>query len=240
MDDGGDQLHRPQYALPIQERDHHLADREIGLVHRSGAVQDAISIRLGGGQVQVRPAHPLEERGALGVLEAVPTVLPLAPQTDVDRDVEEDGEVRLQAAGCERLQRAQGVEVQPIAAALVGERRVKVSGADDPLPRVERGANAARDVLRPAGREQQRVGAGIEIVGDRAGVKDQAPDFLAEARPTWLRGNGGADALRDEPVRQVARCGALAAAFRTLEGDEAAPSGRRPGQRQARPSSGRS
>ena len=144
---------------------------------------------------QVRGAHPLEEGHLLGVLESVPFLAPpSALEADLDRHVEEDGEVGPQAAGRERLEAAHLVEIVAVAGALVGHRRVDVAGADDPLAALEGRADDAADVLRAARGIEQGVGARVEVVAHAAHVEHDPPDFLAERRAARLLGQDRPDA----------------------------------------------
>jgi len=127
-----------------------------------------VALRLGRGQVQVRLPYGLEEALALGVLEAVPLPTPLAGEADLDRHVDQDRQVGQRVVRREVLQPADLIGVDAIGGALVGERRVKVAGADHVVAALEGRNDDARSVLGARGGEEQRVSTGIEVVGDVA------------------------------------------------------------------------
>src|SRR5918994_2032660 len=145
-------------ASPLQEGLHEAADGGVGILDRAGTVDDPEPIRLVGREALVRRADGLEEDGLLRVLEPVPLAPPpRARQPDLDRDVEEQREVRAQAEGREVLETSELGHVVPVAGALVGERRVEEARAHDPLATLERGPDDAGHVLRPAGGIEERV-----------------------------------------------------------------------------------
>ena len=92
----------------------------------------------------------------------------------------------------------------PVAGALVGERRVEIAGADDPIAALEGGPDDARDVLGAAGGVEQRVGARVEVVAHAAHVEHEAPDLLAERRAARLVGQDRGDATRRAATRRGA------------------------------------
>ena len=59
-------------------------------------------------------------------------------------------------------------------------------------------------MLGATGREQERVGPGVEVIGDRTRVEDEAADLLPQLRPARLGGHSGPNALRRQPIREVA------------------------------------
>jgi hypothetical protein len=161
-------------------------------------------------------------------------------QPNLDRNVEQDGEVGPQAGRGEVLEQAHLVGVVAVAGALVGQRRVDEARADDPLAPLQGRADDARHVLGAAGGVQQRVGPGVEIVAHAPHVEHDAAHLVAEWRAARLVGQEGGDATLAQPLGEVARGGRLAAALGTLQGDEPAALGRPPAHRQRPPSSGMS
>src|SRR5207302_9050400 len=70
--------------------------------------------------------------------------------------------------------------------------------------------------------EEQRVRAGIQVVGDAPVVQDDPPYLVAERRAARLAGQQRVPAAGPQPFGEVPSGGRLAAPVRPLEGDEPA------------------
>ena len=100
---------------------------------RRGAtrVDDREALGLGRREGQEPVADAAVEGEVELGLEARDVAGRLARQADLDRQVEQDRQVGREAVGRGRLERAQRLERDAGAVALVGERRVGEAGADD-------------------------------------------------------------------------------------------------------------
>ena len=104
------------------------------------------------------------------------------------RQVQQDRQVRHQAVGGDRLERAQPLQRDARAVALVGQRRVRVAGADDGVPAASAGRiTSSTSWRRAALNRNASVGASVGAVGAGAGQEDVAQP-LAEPGPAGLAG----------------------------------------------------
>src|SRR6266480_173038 len=78
-------------------------------------------------------------------------------EAGLDRQVEQDREVRLKTTGGLGLQPSQRVQVEATPVPLVGERRIRVAIAEHQLATCEPRADHLLDMLRPCRSEEQRL-----------------------------------------------------------------------------------
>src|SRR5690606_15173371 len=149
-----------------------------------------------------------------GVVEAFPT------RGGVE--VEQDGEVGQEVFCRPEGDVAHGFGAEPAADALVGDGGVEVAVHDDDLPALERGPHLLGDVLGAARGEDERLGAGGDVV---SAVQDDLAQLVTDAGAAGLPGAGDGVSGIHEPLLEQLRLRRLAAAVATLEGDEDAGHG---------------
>ena len=152
----------------------------------AGRVHDGVPVRLGRGETQEGRPDPLVVRGVLERLEPG-DLRRLAGEAHLHRQVQEDREVRHQAAGREALHLAQLVHRHAGAGALVGQRGVRVAVAQHHGATGQGGRDDLVHVLGPRGGEQQRVRASAAVDG-WIHVENEPPHQLAEG--AWSRARG--------------------------------------------------
>jgi hypothetical protein len=120
-----------------------------------------------------------------GQLEARPVVRGLAAKTGLRRQVEQDRQVRPQAAGRDVLEGPEVLDRQAGAVALVRQRGIGESRAHDADCGRERRADHLLDELAAGGVEQQRVGERVDrpvAVARGVGQVDPLAEGLHPAR----------------------------------------------------------
>jgi hypothetical protein len=183
----------------------------VHLVGGAAGVDPAPARRIRLGEPRVRVADLLLERAALA-LEAVGVAT--AGGGLVEIELEQERDVRLEAAGGEAVHARDLVHPQPARAALVGERRVEVAVGHDDLALLERRPDRLRDELGAGRREQQRLGARADL---ERRVLQHVAKALADGRAARLAHGHGALA---EGVAQELGLGRLARPVHALEGHE--------------------
>ena len=144
----------------------------------AGRVHDGVPIRLGRREPQERCADPLVVRRVLECLEPG-DLRRLAGKAHLNRQVQEDRQVRRQAAGREALHLAQLIHRHAGSGALVGQRRVRVPVAQHHGAAGEGRFDDLVHVLGSRCSEQQRVSAAAAVDG-RIHVEHETPHQLAE------------------------------------------------------------
>ena len=141
-------------------------------------------------------------------------------QPSLHREVQQNGEVRLQASRRLALQLPQGVEVEATAITLVGEGGIGIAIAQHQLPTFQPRAEDLLDMLRTSRGKQE----GFRPRCNRRSLAAQQdrPDHLADARAARLPCRPHRVPVIGERGRKTMDLGRLAAAFRPLEGDEEA------------------
>src|SRR5665213_1596513 len=170
-------------------------------------------------QSQVAVGHPLLEGRSLG-LHLVLAVARAAPsgRGHLHREVEQDSEVGLDAAGGPPDQFLELPAVETAPEPLVGEGRGRVAIGDDPAPGLEGGSDHLGYVLGPVGRHQQGLGPWRHR--DAVPAEHQVPQCAPERGGPGLEGGDGTEALGQHPS-----LGGFTAAVDPLQGDQAAPGG---------------
>jgi hypothetical protein len=112
--------------------------------------------------------------------------------------------------------------VEPATRALVGQRRVVVTGAQDDAAARQRGTDDGGDQLGARRLHQQRLGHRLRR---RMRFEQQCPDALGERRAARLARADDALAARAQALGERRDVGRLAGAVDAFEGDEAARHG---------------
>src|SRR5690606_16843701 len=115
--------------------------------------------RLALRELEIRGAHPLEERSMLA-LEAVVLAARNARAADLDGRIEQQREIGLEAAlhAVAHALEERAVDTSP--AALVGERRISEAVAYDPVAALESRHDHPSEMLRPRREHQERLRLG--------------------------------------------------------------------------------
>jgi nickel/cobalt exporter len=188
-----------------------LLDGRLDLVLRQRRIDDHEPIGLGVRHRQEAVADTSMEVDIELGLEPGHLVTRLSAQTDLDREVEQDREIRNEATRRGLLHCPQVGEGHTGAVALVGDRRVGKAGRDDGRAAIERRADHLTDEARPGGVEQQGIRGRVEMT-DRWIEKDPA-DLLAHRGTTGLAREHDLNAGCDETVAQAQRLAGLASAI---------------------------
>src|SRR5665811_2060427 len=157
----------------------HAPQRGEDVIRGRGAVDNDPPVRLRGREREIRRANALVERAIEVRLEPGGLRGRLAGQPDLDGEIEEDRAVGPQAARGKPEHRAQLIERQLAAAALVRERRVRVPVGDHEGTATECRPDHLVDELDARSAEEERVGALRQADPDRAGVHEDRADTLA-------------------------------------------------------------
>ena len=203
--------YRPRNPRALGHRAHAGED----LVLRARAADLDPALRVLRHERLVALAHPLVEVPRLALQPVGRAALPHPRKAQLDRHVEEDGQVGPQAGGGgpgEVVDRLQG---QAAGVALVGEGGVGVPVGDHGAPLEEGRTHHLGHVLRAVGEVEERLGAGRHALA--APVEDDRADARADRGPSRLLGHHHAAA---HGLREELHLGALAAALDALERDE--------------------
>ncbi len=201
-------------------------DRPRHVVGRIGRVDDREppGLRRGKGEESVADAA-MEGEVELG-LEPGDVAGCLARKAILDRQVEEDRQVGLEAVGRGRLELAESLERHACPEPLVGQRRIGEAGADDRSTGADRRADHLADQLPPRGVEEQGVGQRIGRGGRPGPRQEDLADAFAEPRAARLAGEmdveTGSGGMVGEMVGEGDRLGGLAGALRPFDRDEPA------------------
>ncbi len=141
-----------------------------------------------------------------------------ALQADLDGDVEDDGQVRLEIADGDPLHGVEHAGRDLPQPALIGPRRIRKAVAQHPGPLAERGLDHGAHMVVARGGKQQRLGVGPEQLA-HAG-QHQMPDDFGARRSAGLAGDDGAQLRRIEPLGKLLDLGGLSGALAALKGDE--------------------
>ncbi len=190
-------------------------------VRRGGRIEHDEPAGLGDRHLQESVPDPTMERDVERVLEPGPVVGRLAGKSDLDGKVEEESQVGLEAAGCDRLEPAELAEIEPATVALVGAGRVGEPGADHGRAAGEARLDDLLDELAACRAEQQRIGQWVDRRGRRS--QEQGPDALAELGSARLAGAADLDPAGAQGGFEAERLSRLAGAFGSLDRDEPAP-----------------
>lgn len=131
-------------------------------------------------------------------------------------DIEEQRQVRLQAASGIGVQLPQELNRQPPSVALIGHRGIGVTIAEHDLAAGQRGLNDLLDVLGPVSKEQEQLRLGRK----RISVQQRFANASAEIACARLARANYDEALRSQGIGNGAQRRGLTRTLRTLEGHE--------------------
>lgn len=192
-----------------------LRDRVRGL----RGVDDHEPTGFGDGHLEEPVPDPAMECDVEAGLEPGSIIGRLARKADLDRQVEQDRQVGLEAARRDLLERRQLIVAKAAAIALVGAGRVGEPGADDRDPGRQRRLDDLLDQLAPSGVEEEGV---RERVDRRVRWRqEQLADALAEDRPARLARPAHGNTASAKGRLEARRLGRLAGTLRALDRDEA-------------------
>ena len=160
-------------------------------------------------------------------LRAAPRARPR--QSFLRRQVQHEGERRLERAGDEKMELAQPVARHAATEALIGFGRIGEAVAQHDAARRERGPDGRDEMAAPRRHHEQRLALAVPALG-RAGEKE-APDLLGARRPARLARRQHILAAVPQRLREKRDLRRLAGALAALEGDEAAARQRLPHKR---------
>ena len=116
-------------------------------------------------------------------------------------DIEQDGEVGLEAAGGVVIELVEEVAIEAAAVALVGDGGIGVAVAEDDGAAIEGGTDEAVDVVGAVCEEEEGFGPGGDGVWPGAGLgKEVGAEGDAHGGATRLEGGDGVDASYAESV----------------------------------------
>jgi len=150
----------------------------------------------------------------------------LASQARLDGQIEKDGQVRLEAAAGNTIDRTQRVERDAGPETLVGECRVRIPCADDRRSVGDRRSDDPLDELAAGRLEQERIGQWIDRLGLDASLEEQLAETLTEPGSSGFAGDEDLAAASPQVRRQSLDLGRLARTLGSLDRDEPARSGR--------------
>ena len=125
------------------------------------------------------------ERLALEPVGDIPLPAPPrgAPEPDLNRQVQDDRQVRANRSHGQMLQRREQLFVDAIAA-LIGAGRIEEAIRQHPLPAFQRRADDAIDMIRPRRREEDALA--LDAEADRLAGKEEIADALGRLGPAGL------------------------------------------------------
>ncbi len=167
--------------------------------------------------------------GKIEAFEAGDLVGALSTETGLHGQVEEDGEVGHEPIGGDGFQCPEPIERDAGAIALVGQRRIGVSSADDRPTALECRAKDLRHELSTGGIEEQGI---RQRVGRDCGTparEEQIANPFADLGATWFAGQQHVDAAPTEVIGKRLGLRRLAGAIRPFDRDEPASTRGRPG-----------
>ncbi len=142
-----------------------------------------------------------------------------ARRADGEGQVEDQRQVGPQVAGGETVRLEQVGGGEPLPRTLVGQRRIDKAVAYHPVPRSERRADQAGDMVGAGRSHEQRLGRRAPAVG--LALDDQRADRLRPRRAARLARLDDVDPVFAQGAREERRLGRLAGPFPALKGNEA-------------------
>ena len=140
-----------------------------------------------------------------------------AARADLRRQVQEEGQGRVEALGRPRAQGGDFVDAEGAGRALVGQRGVDVAVPQHDRSALEGGADDRGDVVGAVGRVQEGLRARIHVLG---AVLHETADLRSQLGAARLAGDDDLAATALEPVAHGLDLRGLPRAVATLEGDE--------------------
>ncbi|GCC49462.1 hypothetical protein chiPu_0033995, partial [Chiloscyllium punctatum] len=142
-----------------------------------------------------------------------------ALQSDLDRHIEDEGQIGLEIADRHALHRVDQFGRHLPELALIGARRIEEAVAQHPDALVERRQDHRADVVVARRGKQQRLGLGPEQLAHSG--QHEVTDDLRARRAAGLAGHDHAQLGGVEPLSELADLGRFARTFAAFKGDEA-------------------
>ena len=190
-------------------------------------VDQHAALRVFGGDLPVGVAQVLMEFEVFGlepVRRAAAATRCGALQADLDGDVENDGQVRLEIADGDPLHGVEHAGRDLPQPALIGAGRIREAVAQHPGALAERGLDHGADMVVAGGREQQRLRIGPEQLAHAR--QHQMPDDFGARRSAGLAGDDGAQLCRVKTLGELLDLRGFSGALAAFKGDELPASGR--------------
>ena len=195
-----------------------LDSSEYGLVHRlrvARGVDQYAAARVVGGDL----AEPLAKFFVKIAVEAFEPVggraRGSAGKTDIDRQIEDHGQVRREIAEGETVQYSEVLERHPSAVALIGRGGIREAVGHQPYPLRESRGDDAGNVITACGDEQQ--GFADRIPALAFAFEQQPPDRLGTGRSSRLAAGLRRDPRATERRHQQSDLRRFAGAFAALD-----------------------
>jgi len=142
-------------------------------------------------------------------------------QPDLDRQIEDQSEIRGKAAEGEMVQGGERIKRNFPAVALVGEGRIGEAVGDHPCPLRQRRLDQSGHMIAPGGDQQQGLPDRIPALA--LAFEQQSPDRFRTRRSAGLAGRASRNPRPRECGDEQPDLGRLAGALAPLDGDEPAP-----------------
>ncbi len=152
---------------------------------------------------------------APGTLDAVgrPLLSPLRGR--LDRNIDQDRQVRRQPAREVGVQRLHALRVQPPPVPLIGDRGIAVSIEQDDPSRIQGGPYDLRHELRASRQEQSQLGLGRQVLA--RGSEEELANRFAHLRRPRLAGRDHLVPFGAQEIGQPLDLGRLPATLASLE-----------------------
>ena len=206
----------------------------------NGATDRLLDRGDGGGGVDQHAALRLRLRDLLKALaqslvkipaHLLEPVSPTRPSTgsrksNIDRQIEDQSEIWLEAAGDQGVERCQRLPGQAAAISLVGQGRIDKAVANYPIPAVERRPHGFDQVIATRRHHEERLALGVPALW-RA-LDEQLTDFFSARRaPGLTRAQGHLPGLA-QCIDQEFGLGRFPRTLAAFERDESTPAQRLP------------
>ncbi len=189
------------------------AIEEFGLTQR--AVEHAMPRVLR--DVEKTAAHVLVKEIALRLEAVAAAARARAGARDFHRNVEQQREIGLEAAGRGGAQRAQRARIQAASVALIRESGIDEAIAQHDFACLEGGPNHVGYVLRASRIHQQRLGHRTDV---KAVVQKESADRIPDGRAAGFPRHQDLEAGSAQALREAGKQGGLPAAFNPFDSDE--------------------
>src|SRR5690606_17551457 len=181
--EGSSRLRSPRPPLRDEAAEHRV-DLPRDRIARSCRIDDLDACRMALRETEIGLPHALEEFFPLS-LETVMRAIRDPRPADLDGGIEQQRQIRLEAALHAVAKTFEERRVDPSASALIRERRIGEAIANDPFAALERRLDHERQMLRSRREHQQGFGLAPERLAVVA-VEQEIPQALAEHRASRL------------------------------------------------------
>jgi hypothetical protein len=138
------------------------------------------------------------------------------PQTDFYREIEQQGEIRFERTCGKVVQLTDECDIKPPTDALIGQRRVRKTVAEDPLPRFQCGEDGFPHMLGAGRCKQKQFRLGADGTGFPA--EQDLANFPPERRSSRFSGCTSRSSPLPQPVRREFDLGGFPGPLAAFEG----------------------